>query len=428
VKRLNAREPAHLYFSYMGSLVHLALGPFEVDWGKYNISRLHGEIYQPGDVTVISGIHVDNEGALHPEERPGASRLLSTVLPRLELLGYTLDAARAEFTAIADASESLGYGELVWSFEDLALALATLDVEAAAEDYHTDHDWDDFFSIELFDRLNLPVRAGDDPPARRTLGKFVENLHPFVILRLLAENPANLSRPVTWHYQEMIDEGWIQQESISSSIGSVRRFLIVTEGSSDAHIIRKAFEILRPEIADFFYFVDMEEGYPFTGTGNLYRFSQGLVAIGIENRVIVLYDNDLEGSLRFRDTSALNLPSNMRVTQLPELSELTQFRTVGPNGEAMADINGHAAAIECYLDLAFGQAGRDREPAVRWTAYNEGAEAYQGALEFKEKYAKRFLNLRRRDPEYDFSKIEAVLTHIVEICISMAAPGKRSEG
>ncbi len=405
----------------MGSLVHLALGPFEVDWGKYNISRLHGEIYQPCDVTAIPGIRVDNEGSLHPVEWPGASKLLAHVLPRLELLGYTLDAARTEFDAIASATDSLGYGELVWSFDDLAAALATLDVDAAAKDYHTDHDWDDFFSIELFDQLGLPARAGDDRDARRTLGKFVENLHPYVILRLLAENPANLSRPVTWHYQEMIDEGWAQPAAISDSIGRVRRFLIVTEGSSDAHIIRKALELLRPQIADFFSFIDMQEGYPFTGTGNLHKFSQGLVAIGIENRVIVLYDNDLEGAMRFRDTSGLKLPANMRVTQLPTLPQLAHFHTAGPNGEGVANINGRAAAIECYLDLAFGKGGKDQEPKVRWTTYNESADAYQGALMFKEAYAKRFLNLRTRDSNYDFSKLEAVLRHIVEICVSMAA-------
>jgi hypothetical protein len=51
------------------------------------------------------------------------------------------------------------------------------------------------------------------------------------------------------------------------------RFLIVTEGSSDAAIIGKAFRLLSPHIADFFDFVDMEEGYPFSGTGNVFRAS-----------------------------------------------------------------------------------------------------------------------------------------------------------
>lgn len=315
----------------MGSMVHLALGPFEVDWGKNNSLRLHGEIYQPGDVTSVPDVYVGEDNQRFTKLQTGTSKPLAKVLPRLELLGYTLEAARAEFDSLIDA---FARGEL--------------------------------------------------------------------------------------------DDGWVQPETISNSIGDVRRFLIVTEGSSDAHIIRRAFELLRPEIADFFSFVDMQEGYPFTGTGNLHKFSQGLVAIGIENRVIVLYDNDLEGSLRFRDTSGLNLPA-MRVIHLPSLPQLAQFRSVGPHGEAMADINGRAAAIECYLDLAFGRGRKDPEPAVRWTAYNERAEAYQGVLEFKQKYAKRFLNLRTRDSNYDFSRLEAVLEHIVASCVSMAAAGKLTE-
>jgi hypothetical protein len=406
-------------------MVHLALGPFEVDWGKNNSLRLHGEIYQPGDVTLVPDVYVGEDEQHITKMQTGTSKALSKVLPRLELLGYTLESARAEFDLLVNA---FGGGDLAVSFDQLAQALAKMDVDAAATDYHGDYDFGEFFARELFDRLGLKEPADDERGGRYELGEVMENLHPYAILRLLAENPANLSQSVTWHYHDVVDNGWIQPETISDSIGNVRRFLIVTEGSSDAHIIRKAFALLRPEIADFFSFVDMQEGYPFTGTGNLHKFSQGLVAIGIENRVIVLYDNDLEGSLRFRDTSGLKLPANMRVTQLPTLLQLSQFGTVGPNGAAMADINGRAAAIECYLDLAFGGRGRrDREPTVRWTAYNEGAKAYQGVLEFKEKYAKRFLNLRTRDSNYDFSKLEAVLNHIVETCVSIAAASKLSE-
>jgi hypothetical protein len=411
----------------MGSMVHLALGPFEVDWGKNNSLRLHGEIYQPGDVTLVPDVYVGENDKDITEMQAGTSKPLSHVLPRRELLGYTLEAARAEFNSLVNAFAS---GELAVSFDDLALALAKMDVDAAATDYHEDYDFGEFFAREIFDRIGLKEPVDNEATghySRYRLGEVMENLHPYVILRLLAENPANLSRPVTWHYHDVVDNGWVRAETISECIGDVRRFLIVTEGSSDAYIIRKAFELLRPEIADFFSFVDMQEGYPFTGTGNLHRFSQGLVAVGIENRVIVLYDNDLEGSLRFRDTSRLGLPANMRVIQLPTLPELTQFRTVGPNGAGVADINGRAAAIECYLDLAFGRRRQDAEPTVRWTAYNEGAQAYQGALEFKEKYAKRFLNLRTRNSGYDFSRIDAVLERIIASCISMAAASKLSQ-
>ncbi|HUN26899.1 MAG TPA: HEPN/Toprim-associated domain-containing protein [Steroidobacteraceae bacterium] len=411
----------------MGSMVHLALGPFEVDWGKNNSLRLHGEIFQSGDVTLVPDVYVGESDQHITEMQQGTSKPLEKVLPRLELLGYTLESSRAEFDSLVSAFAG---GDLVVSFDDLAQALAKMDIDSAATDYHEDYNLGKFFAREIFDHLGLEEPENDESSGRYSryeLGEVVENLHPYVILRLLAENPVNLSRPVTWHYHDVVDNGWVRPETISDCIGDVRRFLVVTEGSSDAHIIRKAFELLRPEIADFFSFVDMQEGYPFTGTGNLRRFSQGLVAIGIENRVIVLYDNDLEGSLRFRDSSGLNLPANMRVIQLPSLPQLTRFRTVGPNGESAADINGRAAAIECYLDLAFGRSRQDTVPSVRWTSYNEGAEAYQGVLEFKEKYAKRYLNLRTRDPGYDFQKLEAVLEHIVASCVSMATASKLSE-
>lgn len=408
----------------MGSVVHLALGPFEVDWGKNNSLGLHGEIYQPCDVTLVPDVYV-GEGDQHVTEmQTGTSKPLAKVLPRLELLGFTLKTARVEFDSLVNA---FGRGDLAVSFDDLAQILAKMDVDAGARDYLEDYDLGQFFGRELFDRTGLKEPSGDERGGRYELGGVMENLHPYVILRLLAENPVNLSRPVTWHYHDVVDNGWVQPKTISDSIGNVRRFLIVTEGSSDAHIIRKAFELLRPEIADFFAFVDMQEGYPFTGTGNLHKFSQGLIAIAIENRVIVMYDNDVEGSLRFRDTSDRKLPANMRVIQLPTLPQLARFRTVGPNGEAIADINGCAAAIECYLDLGYGGGKNDREPTVRWTSYNEAAGAYQGALEFKEKYAKRFLNLRMRDANYDSTKLESVLEHIAATCVSIATESKLAE-
>ena len=45
-------------------------------------------------------------------------------------------------------------------------------------------------------------------------------------------------------------------------------------------------------LRDFFDFVDMTENYPFTGAGNLYRFCQGLARIRIQNRILVVLDND----------------------------------------------------------------------------------------------------------------------------------------
>ncbi len=72
------------------------------------------------------------------------------------------------------------------------------------------------------------------------------------------------------------------------------RFLIVTEGSSDARIISHALVLLKPHLADFFDFVDINEGYP-QGTGSLFNFTKRLISIAVQNKVIILYDNDAEG-------------------------------------------------------------------------------------------------------------------------------------
>jgi hypothetical protein len=104
---------------------------------------------------------------------------------------------------------------------------------------------------------------------------MMENLHPWSILRLLAERPENLELQVTWYFSEIVGE-WEERRSFSASLPEDTRFLLVTEGSSDANILRKAFGLLRPALSDFFYFVDMQEGYPFTRTGNLANFCKGL--------------------------------------------------------------------------------------------------------------------------------------------------------
>jgi hypothetical protein len=95
----------------------------------------------------------------------------------------------------------------------------------------------------------------------------------------------------------------------------------------------------------------MEEGYPFSGTGNVFRFVQGLISIAVQNKILVLFDNDAEGLANYRRCSALNVPDNMRILSLPDLPAFKAFPTVGPDGEGVSDINGRAAAIECYLDL-----------------------------------------------------------------------------
>jgi hypothetical protein len=99
---------------------------------------------------------------------------------------------------------------------------------------------------------------------------------------------------------------------------------------------------------------------------------------------------------------------------LPDLDDFRSFPTRGPEGVGIADINGRAAAIECYLDLNLPS----YDPAqVLWSNYKRDIDAWQGALEFKESYQRHFYD---QTPEallsgiYDVSKILKLLEALIK--------------
>lgn len=208
-------------------------------------------------------------------------------------------------------------------------------------------------------------------------------LHLYSVLRLLAE--ANADADVVWQYGPLVEGGYAPEREFVPHARRTQTFLIATEGSSDVHILRHALAVLRPGIADFFRFIDVSESHPFSGTGNLVKFAEGLAKIDVQNQVVFVFDNDAEGLDAHQKLSTLNLPANMRRIMLPELDAFRAFQAEGPEGLHSSDINRRAAAIECYLDLDVG----GYPPAkVLWTNYKKGLGIYQGALEFKETYIK----------------------------------------
>jgi hypothetical protein len=201
------------------------------------------------------------------------------------------------------------------------------------------------------------------------------------------------------------------REEIVKPLDDSLKILVVTEGSSDSYILGRAITILRPDIADFFYFIDMEEHYPFTGTGNLFRFCQGLSKIRIQNNVLVVFDNDAAGIEKFEQLSQLSRAEKILFCKLPDHHDFTRFRTIGPNGSSHEDINGAAVAIECFLDLSTID---DSEIQIRWTSFNRALQKYQGELEGKENAVRAFKKADLTGGSYDTSKLEFVLDYLVD--------------
>ena len=111
---------------------------------------------------------------------------------------------------------------------------------------------------------------------RSYFGGLIGILHPYSVLRVLGENAENREADVIWQYGPLVESGWAAESEFTPGARRRQTFLVATEGSSDAHILKHAFAILRPEIADFFRFIDVSERHPFPGTGNLLRFAEGL--------------------------------------------------------------------------------------------------------------------------------------------------------
>lgn len=243
--------------------------------------------------------------------------------------------------------------------------------------------------------------------------EFLQNLHPYITLRILSENKKNHNLDIIWEYADVVENGWILEEDIIPKLTTQEKILIVTEGSSDTDIIKKCIKLLYSDIADFFDFIDMEKNYPFTGTGNLKNFIKGLSKINILNNILVILDNDTAGKSVYNDIKGIDLPNNLKVITLPNYKLFDNFKCKGPQGDSIENINGKAVSIECFLD----HSSIDDEIYVRWTGFNDKLMQYQGNIEPKNLLIKSFHQFYKK--EYDFTKLKYLVDYILESWISI---------
>lgn len=425
----------------MGTEITLDLAGVTISYSKNHRGIDHGSIFQEQDRKAVKSDQLDYDWHEGQGEDPTPSemaftRTLKDVVPRLELLGFNLERVAREYDAVAqtwlEERQSLQDNDdeplpNLMNFAEF-LAFATAHPLESLDDTMISG-FDDASNAKMRGRFEgmqlerIPFYQSYDIHAyseRSFLGALVGIFHPYSVLRLLAEASANKDAPIVWQYGPLVQAGWAREQEFMPCARRTETFLIATEGSSDVHILKHALALLRPGISDFFRFIDVSESHPFSGTGNLVKFAEGLAKIDVQNQVVFVFDNDAEGFDAHQRLSTLSLPANMRSIMLPELEEFRSFPAQGPQGLHNSDINRRAAAIECYLDLNVG----DYPPAkVLWTNYKKSLDTYQGALEFKDFYSKEFL---KQTPEtlaegkYVICKIEAVLDFLIAECTAIA--------
>lgn len=425
----------------MGTAITLEIGGMEITYSKNHMGIDPGSLFQESDRKPTRSGQLDYEYFQRQSEDPRPSEMafvrpLKDVVPRLELLGFSLDRVEREYEHVAEAwreerevmsvDDSKPLPDLMnfAEFRQLATEHAIESLDSAFVSGTLENGSEKIrgrFSNTPVDRIpNYQTYEFGAYSERSYFSGLVDILHPYSVLRLLAEGAGNAHAPVIWQYGPLVEAGWATEAEFFANARRSETFLIATEGSSDVHILKHALSLLRPGIADFFRFIDVSEGHPFSGTGNLLKFAEGLAKIDVQNQVLFLFDNDAEGLDAHQRLLKLTLPTNMSRIMLPNLEAFRAFPAQGPEGVQNADINCRAAAIECYLDLNVGDYPR---PKIVWTNYKKELGAYQGALEYKESYVKHFLKQTSKtiaNGGYDVGKIETVLNRIIAECRAIA--------
>ena len=351
--------------------------------------------------------YVKDDGTPHIEVQEALRRPLSRVVPRLELLGYTLPACEAMLVSwLADDENGP-----VASMEAFRHALRSLEWREQGE--YVDFDEAIREAYAAAPSANFPERQ------LPSLIAWERRLDPYLVMRVLADMPEYADLPVCWNYADVKDGGYVDDSNFDPSPPAAR-WMLVTEGTSDAFVLARSLKVTHPDIADFFDFIDMSTGNPFPGVGSIVSFCRGLSRIRYTGHMLVVLDNDAAGCAALAEIRALNMPPSFVATCLPDLEELRAFKTIGPAGENVEDINGRASAIECFLDFRGVKGG----PSVRWTTYMPKQSAYQGELLNKDAYVADFkARFGKEGAEYDTSKLIRLWGHLISCCTaSTAAP------
>jgi len=270
----------------MGTSIELCIGYVSLSYSKNFMGVDYGFLFQEGDLFRRRTDSVDYD---YYEEHPTEiedlaeaeelfARTLSRILPRLEILGFTLEAARAEYQAVvAEAVEITNYSELEESkteyltFEEycnLACRYPLGDLKSGYIEYETpDRDMlsQGRFAADIDVFKRIPMTDNSDFYWSETsfLSARVCILSAESMLQVFALNAANADVEVTWEFGPIVHSGWVQREAFKPGARQKQKVLIATEGASDARIIRRSLDILRPDVADFFNFVDVDERHHF---------------------------------------------------------------------------------------------------------------------------------------------------------------------
>jgi hypothetical protein len=355
------------------------------------------------------------------------------VIDRLNVMGFTLRRVQEEFEA----------GRRAKLDEYAAWAKEESDNEWFDEDWKLlkDLTFDAYitaFSQVISDGLR-PVpfedheKKGLDPVIKYILGDNDEYLFGFFgndvrLLLRLACNVAPVNSLVTQDITGLVQSGYYEEEELVCD-NAIRELtlghpensprIILTEGSTDAVILKEALTLLYPHLTEYYSFLDFISTRSPGGAPYLVSLVKAFSAAGITNRIIALFDNDTAANEARRTLETISLPPNIAIRAYPELDLLRGYPTLGPGGLTSLNVNGLAASIELYLGEDVLRDGQGTLTPIQWKGYSEALKQYQGEVMGKSKLHATFhdkVARCRADPELlkvtDWSGLSIILQDI----------------
>lgn len=374
----------------------LRLGDQQILWGKNDLpSRLmtifqEEDKYMQGDWArsidelndVPSGQEIpphlqpfaewdDDDDDIDTSERFGYRTTVEVALTRLNLMGFTPETTRQSMAEIhMSGLKEDGHPE-----EDLLLGDAKEVIDAGLADYLkacTRYGFEG--SIRLPTALDYYFEYDTEDP-RFLLSALLHGQDPQKTLRM------DLEELLAAGYCKSTDELTTQAlDDLRSTTASTGPIIVITEGKFDARVVPRALRLVRPDIAGYFKFWDLETTRAPGGTDQVVKNLRSFAAAGVMNRVVGILDNDTAGREAAKQLDSSPLPGHYGVCVLPDLDYARSYPTLGPSGAAEDDVTGRACSIEFYFGLECLRGTDGHLIPVRWKSHIEKMSDYQGEL------------------------------------------------
>jgi hypothetical protein len=220
----------------MGTSIELKISDVSLDYAKNWMGNDYGYLFQEADLTCrrADGINYEyyaehpDEDAEREESEQAFVRPLSRVIPRLRLLGHTLEGARAEYQALLDDAASLsddgdpaGESSTMLTFEEFC-SLANLCPLASLATEYIDYDTEERaavaqgrFAAHSAEFLRLPWTDNSDMYWSESsyLSAKICILSAPSMLQIFALNPENTNAEVMWQFGPIVNAGWVSLDA-----------------------------------------------------------------------------------------------------------------------------------------------------------------------------------------------------------------------